>query len=217
MKIWTRIAAGAAVLCLAGTTACTALYARELAARVEELGREGYRRGLRYSRMLKELEEELRGELGGDTPPAKDVLAEETVPAPSVGGSPEEGSGADRADGEETGHGTSADGDGGSTEAVTVPPLRAPETADPGENTTPDGAEDQPADGEASPPAETLPALYLVTEDGGTVAVLDAAGAICRRVNVFVMTLPEADRMALAAGIPVFSEEELLELLQKYE
>jgi hypothetical protein len=214
MKIWTRIAAVAALLCLAGSTVFTALYALELSARVEELGREGYRQGLRYSRMLKDLEEEMRAELGRVTLPADDVLAEETVPAPSVGWKPQDGDGTEGDDREETVTDTTDIGDGGSTEAVTVPPLRAPETVNPNENA--------PAHGEAYPPhedapPETVPALYLVTEDQGAICVLDATGAVIRRVNVFVMTLPEADRVALSAGIPIFSEGELWELLQKYE
>lgn len=60
-------------------------------------------------------------------------------------------------------------------------------------------------------------ASYLLTVHNGVIGVLDASGELVREVNVFVMTLPEAEQEALAVGIPAYSEEEMLALLERYE
>ena len=91
--------------------------------------------------------------------------------------------------------------EGDLTEAVTVPTHNAPET--------------QPVSEESD--TEIPAALYLVAEYNGVIGVFDAAGELLRTVNVFIMTLPEADREALAVGIPAYSLEEALELTERYE
>ena len=88
---------------------------------------------------------------------------------------------------------------GTDTEAVTVPTHKAPET--------------QAPDTETVSPA----ALYLLAEHNGVIGVFDATGELMRTVNVFVMTLPEAEQEALAVGIPVYSYEELCGLVEQYE
>ena len=108
----------------------------------------------------------------------------------------------------ETAADTEADGgitepatEGDLTEAVTVPTHNAPET--------------QPVSEESD--TEIPAALYLVAEYNGVIGVFDAAGELLHTVNVFIMTLPEADREALAVGIPAYSLEEALELTERYE
>ncbi len=86
------------------------------------------------------------------------------------------------------------------TEAVTLPTHQSPETQPP--------AEDEP---------ETVPALYLVAERDGIIGLFDASGELIRQANVFVMTLPKADRETLAVGIPAASMEEALSILEQYE
>lgn len=88
------------------------------------------------------------------------------------------------------------------TEAVTVPTHQSPET---------------------QPPVESLPetqspvALYLLTEHDGLIGIFDASGELVRTLNVFVFTLPEAEREALRVGIPAYSHEEMLRLAAQYE
>ena len=92
------------------------------------------------------------------------------------------------------------------TEEVTVPAHKAPETQPSGEDTQA-GISDE----------ETAAARYILTEHDGVIGVFDASGELLRTVNVFVMTLPEAEREALAVGIPAYSYEEMCELLEQYE
>lgn len=87
-----------------------------------------------------------------------------------------------------------------STGEVTLPTHQAPETQSPSETQ-----------------AETVPALYLVAERDGVIGLFDASGELLREANVFVMTLPAADREALTVGIPCRSWEEAVELLERYE
>ena len=89
-----------------------------------------------------------------------------------------------------------------STEAVTLPTHKAPETQAPGMDLP---ESDQPT------------AQYLLCEHNGIIGVFDASGELLRTINVFVMTLPEAEREALAVGIPAFSHGELGELVSRYE
>jgi len=88
------------------------------------------------------------------------------------------------------------------TEAVTVPTHQSPETR-PSEETTP----------ETHAPA----AMFLLTEHNGVIGIFDASGELVRTLNVFVMTLPEAERQVLRVGIPAYSHEEMLRLASQYE
>lgn len=88
------------------------------------------------------------------------------------------------------------------TEAVTVPTHQSPETQMP----TVEGPESLPA-----------AAAYLFTEHNGVIGVFDAKGELIRTINVFVMTLPDAEREALEVGIPVFSYQEMCELAEQFE
>jgi len=89
------------------------------------------------------------------------------------------------------------------TEGVTIPTLNAPETAPPID------AEDIPE----TPPA----APYLVTAHEGIIGLFDATGALLKTANVYIMTLPAADRAALEVGIPAGNWAEALRLLEMYE
>ena len=93
------------------------------------------------------------------------------------------------------------------TEAVTVPTHKAPETQ-PSDH----ASDDVGMNGE-----ETAAAQYMLTEHNSVIGVFDASGELIRTVNVFVMTLPEAEREALAVGIPAYSYEEMCELAERYE
>ena len=89
------------------------------------------------------------------------------------------------------------------TEGVTLPTHSSPETV-------------PSAGGESTP--ETSPAApYLVAAHNGIIGLFDASGALLKTVNVYLMTLPEADRAALTVGIPARDWEEALELLGQYE
>ena len=88
-------------------------------------------------------------------------------------------------------------------EAVTIPTHNSPETV---------------PSVDSLPTPETAPAApYLVAAHNGIIGLFDASGALLRTVNVYLMTLPEADRAALTVGIPVGDWEEALELLGRYE
>lgn len=86
------------------------------------------------------------------------------------------------------------------TEAVTLPVHQSPETQAPSE-----------------PETAIPPSLYLIAEHKGIIGLFDASGELLRSVNVFVMTLPEAEREALAVGIPARSWSEAVEMLDRYE
>ena len=87
-------------------------------------------------------------------------------------------------------------------EAVTVPAHKAPETGEPAEDTA---------------ETESSAAMYLLTGYNGVIGIFDASGELVRTINVFVMTLPEAEQEALAVGIPAYSYEEMCELAEQYE
>ena len=78
------------------------------------------------------------------------------------------------------------------TEELTVPEAKTPETM---------------------PPARR----YTVSVYDGIIGIYDSDGRAVRTVDVFVATLPEADREALTAGIAVYSDEELQALIERYE
>ncbi|MBO5511820.1 MAG: hypothetical protein J6B24_08820 [Clostridia bacterium] len=86
------------------------------------------------------------------------------------------------------------------TEAVTLPVHQSPETQAP-----------------AEPETAVPPSLYLIAEHNGIIGLFDASGELLQSVNVFVMTLPEAEREALAVGIPAWSWSEAVEMLDRYE
>ena len=101
------------------------------------------------------------------------------------------------------GDGTDADTDVSTDEeSVTIPTHNSPET--------------QPTIGETED-TESPVAAYLLTVHNGMIGVLDASGELVRTVNVFVMTLPEIEQEALAVGIPAYSEEEMLAILERYQ
>lgn len=88
------------------------------------------------------------------------------------------------------------------TEDVTIPTHNSPETT--------------PVDGENT--AEPIPASpYLVATHEGIIGLFDASGALLKTANVYIMTLPEADREALTVGIPAGDWAEALEILGRYE
>jgi hypothetical protein len=78
------------------------------------------------------------------------------------------------------------------SEEVTVPTHNSPETAAP-------------------------TALYTLTAYNGMIGVFDRGGELVRVINVFVMTLPEAEQEALALGIPAYSEEEMRQIAERFE
>ena len=86
------------------------------------------------------------------------------------------------------------------TEEVTIPTHQSPET-------------------EASNKieADTIPTLYLVAERNGIIGLFDSTGNLMQATNVFVMTLPEADRKILSVGIPANTLDEALSILEQYE
>ena len=88
------------------------------------------------------------------------------------------------------------------TEGVTIPTLNSPETAPPADSET----TDEPV----------LAAPYLVSAHEGIIGLFDATGALLKTANVYIMTLPEADRAALEVGIPAGSWTEALHLLEMY-
>lgn len=84
------------------------------------------------------------------------------------------------------------------TEEITLPTHDSPETI--------------PPEG----PGHTSSARYILAEYEGILGVFDETGKLLRTVNVYVMTLPLADREALSVGIPAYSEEDMEELIRKY-
>ena len=81
------------------------------------------------------------------------------------------------------------------TEEITLPTHQSPETV---------------------PPEEPV-SLYILSEHNGILGIFNAEGELLDTVNVFVMTLPQADRDALAVGIPAYSVEEISRLIAQYE
>ena len=69
---------------------------------------------------------------------------------------------------------------------------------------------------ETIPSYESPEPLYTVKAHDGIIGIFDSDGTLCRSVNVFIMTLPEADREALAAGIPAYSEEEMQMIADRF-
>ena len=70
-----------------------------------------------------------------------------------------------------------------------------------------------------TPPAvqpEDREALYTVRKLDGRIGVYGADGTLLRTINVSVATLPRADREQLAAGIVLYSEQELCDLIEDF-
>jgi hypothetical protein len=87
------------------------------------------------------------------------------------------------------------------TEEVTIPVQNSPETVP----------------SEDIPTVESTPsALYVVAEHRGILGVFAPTGELIRTVNVLVATLTSADREALQLGIPAYSEQELIKILEAY-
>ncbi len=70
---------------------------------------------------------------------------------------------------------------------------------------------------ETLPPETPSTLLYTVGAYEGRIGVFDATGRLIRTVNVFLFALPESDREALAVGIPAYSREEMLRIVERYE
>lgn len=59
-------------------------------------------------------------------------------------------------------------------------------------------------------------ALYQLKEHNGKIAVVSTDGSIIEILDVYVFTLPETDKSQLLSGIPLYSETELLSIIQDY-
>lgn len=137
---------------------------------------------------------------------AAERAKEQTPPAEAVGGNPAQPQRGETIAPAETEEGVTSPADtapqakpDSSTEEVTLPTHQSPETQAPAEEVT-----------------ATPASLYLIAESGGVIGLFDASGALLKSVNVFVMTLPEADRKALSVGIPASSWEEALTVLDRF-
>lgn len=63
---------------------------------------------------------------------------------------------------------------------------------------------------------DTSPAAaYIITAYQGIIGVFDDSGRLIETVNVAVMTLPSADREALAEGIPALGMDEVRKILDR--
>ena len=174
-------------------SALSTLYAQELSEELTSLRRENRSDNVYLRNRVKDLESEIKEYL--------------RLSLQAVGGNAQNDW---KPDGEETTSETETDtGDTDSvetdrvpeaaTEEVTVPVQNSPETMPPEDVPTVD----------ASPAA-----LYVVTEYNGIIGVFDPVGELVRTVNVLTFTLPQADRSALQLGIPAYSEQELIEILE---
>ena len=174
-------------------SALSTLYAQELSEELTSLRRENRSDNVYLRNRVKDLESEIKDYLrlslqavGGNGLNHGNIHDEETAPETKP----------------ITTDASSAETEGTSepsTEEVTVPVQNSPETQPP---------EDVPAV-EASPAA-----LYVVTEHNGIIGVFDSAGELVRTVNVLTFALSQADREALQLGIPAYSEQELIEILE---
>lgn len=202
MKKWTQgLLISIAALSLCGVI-CTAHYTHTIEERLSEAKRNNRSDITQLNARIHELEsewtmgiwdrlDELFRPENGD-PSMRPVDGQSTAPETDVA-EPEEPSEADDTDQIET------DGDTPNTDAVTLPTHQTPET--------------QPPSTDAVAPA----ALYVMSEHEGVIGIFDATGELMRVVNVFVMTLPDADREALSVGIPAYSWAEMLELIDRYQ
>jgi len=60
-------------------------------------------------------------------------------------------------------------------------------------------------------------AIYIMRENGGKISIYDAKTEnIIKTLDVYVFTLPESDREYLKQGIEIYSESELISLIEDY-
>ena len=174
-------------------SALSTLYAQELSQQLTSLRRENRSDTVYLRNRVKDLESEIKEYLrlslqavGGNALNDRNTKDEETTEEPETSTTE-----ADSTKPEEAPEHV--------TEEVTVPVQNSPETLPP----------------EDVPTVETSPyALYVVTEHNGIIGVFDPAGELVRTVNVLVVALPQADREALRLGIPAYSEQELIGILE---
>ncbi len=179
-----------AALCVLSTwLGLSCLYTYSVSEELTLLRRESRSDTVYLRHRVRELESELNANRGMGMLPPSAPAGGEAEDTEAVTDSGESDSAADTAP-------TAPDG----KEEVTLPTHQSPETQSPAEDET------------ASPAS-----LYLIAEQDGVIGLFDASGAMLRSVNVFVMTLPEADREALSVGIPAYSWGEALELLERFE
>ena len=80
----------------------------------------------------------------------------------------------------------------------------------------PEGYETE-AETETETEAETeAPILYTLAIYNGRIGVFDATGRVLCTLNVFVPSLPATDYEALLAGVPIYSQEKMWDILDKY-
>ena len=105
------------------------------------------------------------------------------------------------------------------TEPVTAPPVA--EDAETSEAGSDEPSDDFPETSDETTEAENTTTdtasgpSYIIRADEGIIRVFTAEGDPVMDVNVSVITLPEADRRALAEGIPAASMEEVRQILDK--
>ena len=193
---------------LIGGVILTAVYTGAVSDEVAQLRREN-RSDIVYLRTrVRELESMLTAELAGRLEPPDlpvDGVPEDTIETAATDeaetdsdteSSAEDGTvGGDVSEGNVPEDGTAADEPDTllpESEEVTVPTHNSPETAAP-------------------------TALYTLAAYNGMIGVFDQGGELVRVINVFVMTLPQAEQEALAMGIPAYSEEEMRQIAERFE
>ena len=192
-KITKALLITAAVAAL-GWSALATAYTHTVSEALATLRRES-RSDVNYLRYrIRELESELSAEL-------REALHSLNPTEDTVGtDAPQEGTAQEPAESEGTVPETESESH--TSEAVTIPVHQSPETRP----AVTEGAED------TAPPVSP----YLLAEYHGIIGVFDAAGELLSTVNVFVMTLPKADREALSVGIPAATWQEAEELIEAY-
>lgn len=182
-----------AALCVLTTwTGIACLYTYSVSEELKTLRRESRSDTVYLRCRIRDLESELAAERADGVLP----------PTESVGGAPsvdQEGDATIPPDTEESTTAAPENRPDPSTEEVTLPVHQSPETQAPVEEAT-----DAPV------------SLYLIAEHNGIIGLFDTSGALLKSVNVFVMTLPKADREALSVGIPASSWEEALTVLDRF-
>lgn len=63
---------------------------------------------------------------------------------------------------------------------------------------------------------QTPEILYQLKEHNGKIAVISTDGNVMEILDVYVFTLPDTDKSQLSSGIPLYSETELLSIIQDY-
>lgn len=100
------------------------------------------------------------------------------------------------------------------TEQVDLPTHNRPE-GDLTEDTETESETETEIESESETETEAA-LLYTLAVHNERIGVFDATGRILCTLNVFVPSLPAADRSALRAGIPIYSQEQMWEILDKY-